>query len=70
MRVVEAVSAAREVDPVTLTPPLSTVIDPDALNTLFETESGSDVTIEFTYADHSVYVSADELLVRPLTEAD
>lgn len=61
-RVVQAVAAADDVDPLEL-PPLFGAIDPDALDTLFETSIGadspSDGEVQFGYHGYSITVTAD-----------
>jgi hypothetical protein len=62
VRVVEAVARAEGVAPTELSPQLSTVIDPDALDALAESGAGSPaapVEIEFQYRGVTVHVSAD-----------
>nr|WP_273742503.1 HalOD1 output domain-containing protein [Natrinema soli] len=54
--VVSAVADAEDVDPVEL-PPLYEAIDPEALNDLCTSRSGSSVgKVEFQYAGHDVVV--------------
>lgn len=70
--VVEATAAVDGVDPTDL-PPLGTVLDPDALDSLFvdrfdgtPREGGR---VEFTYVGHAVTVEADgEVVVEPADE--
>lgn len=63
-RVVEAVAESKGIDPTTL-PPLSRVLDADALDDLVATYTDSTsrirdpLTIEFTYADCHVVVRGD-----------
>ena len=62
-RVVERVAAAENVDPAELEPPLFDVVDPDALDVLFntmETGAGLDMgAVRFAYHGYDVSVSAD-----------
>jgi len=62
--VVEAVAEAKNVAPVDIQQPLADVVDPDALNRLFERTDG-DGHVTFELADHEVTVHATgEILVR------
>lgn len=70
--VVTAVAAARDVDPLEL-PPLYNVIDPDALNQLFDHDVSGDgnghCRVSFRMADCDVIVeSNNEIDVTPLNE--
>lgn len=65
LAVVSAVSSAAGVDPTDLDPPLYEVIDPDALDSLFQTETGS-VTFEY----HGAIVNVDHEQVVTLTATD
>ncbi|MCU4801749.1 hypothetical protein OB920_15320 [Halobacteria archaeon HArc-gm2] len=61
-RVLAAVAAAEETDPLSLQPPLGEVVDADALNALVtgsQDRSGADVTVQFTYRGHDVTVGPD-----------
>ena len=61
-RVIETVADADDVDPVSMTPPVADVIDPDALNELIDHGSAdADRTFEvrFSYRGHEVVVTAD-----------
>jgi hypothetical protein len=55
--VARAVAAVDGVDPAALRPPLADVVDPTALELLFETD-GAAPTVEFEYRDHEVTVLA------------
>lgn len=55
--IVEAVAEAEDVSPLELEP-LAAVVDPDALNALFQGD-GSDMSLEFDYRGFSVRVSDD-----------
>lgn len=61
--VVEAVAAEAGVDPRDLTPQLYDVVDPDALDTLFESvaeeTSRANGSVVFPYAGYQVTVAAD-----------
>lgn len=62
-RVVEAVAEAKDVDPVEVTPPLNDVVDPEALDRLFESSAGNKQFV-FSYDGHEVAVGAEgEVLV-------
>src|SRR6056297_3251517 len=52
MAVVEAVAESSGTDPLDLTPPLSSVIDADALDRLYR--QGADVEVQFEYNGHAV----------------
>ena len=60
LRIVDEIATREEVDPEDLTPRLYDVIDPDALETLFETP-GSPIegTVEFRYSGYDVAVHSD-----------
>ena len=59
-RVIEAVAATDGRSPTELEAPLSDVIDPDALNTLFDSSDGvSQGELTFSYCGHAVTVHAD-----------
>ena len=58
-RVVETVAREEGVSPAELSPPLYSVVDPEALDALIQTDADSDtgqVEIEFTYLDYVVEV--------------
>lgn len=57
MAVVEAVAESSGTDPLDLTPPLSSVIDADALDRLYR--QGADVEVQFEYHGHAVTVGTD-----------
>lgn len=61
MRVVHEVADTRDLDPTELHPPLGSVIDPDALETLLETRADSGIAVEFSYAGCHVSVSGDDI---------
>jgi len=52
--VVEAIATATGADPLTMTPPLQTVVDVEALETLCRTEDS--VEVHFDYDGHAVVV--------------
>lgn len=59
-RVLETVATAEDVDPVSMTPPLAAVIDPDALTELLEhgtNGSAGVLEVQFIYRGHDVIVS-------------
>lgn len=68
MRILTEVAEARDVDPISLTPPLASVVDPDALEEIVSTPADTDVTVEFTYADCRITLSGDEVDVTPRAE--
>ncbi|WP_049980081.1 HalOD1 output domain-containing protein [Halolamina rubra] len=57
-RVVEALAERAGVDPAELSPPLSTAVDPDALNKLVA-DADDGVAVRFEYADDEVVVRSD-----------
>ncbi|WP_222916891.1 HalOD1 output domain-containing protein [Natrinema sp. SYSU A 869] len=62
IRVVEAVAAREGIDPLEVSPPLHDVLDPTALDELFEptgTSQRPDGTVSFTYHGHRVRVDSD-----------
>ena len=67
--VVMAVAEATDADPLTLDPRLCEVIDPDALERLFERDQ-TEVQVEFTMADCRVSVRADGSVVVLPPEED
>ncbi|MFC5973134.1 HalOD1 output domain-containing protein [Halomarina salina] len=56
VRVVETVAEREQTSPLTLSPPLAEFVDPDALDALFETTSG---TVTFDAWGHRITVAAD-----------
>ncbi|WP_226479130.1 HalOD1 output domain-containing protein [Natrinema amylolyticum] len=59
LKVVEEVADREEIDPAELQPPLHTVIDTEALDTLFRstpTTARGDGTIEFEYRGYKIQV--------------
>jgi hypothetical protein len=71
-RVLRAVAEATETDPADL-PPLYDVIDPDALDAVFDGrhENGSDSDdreLRLSYAGREISVRSDEVTVGPTTE--
>ncbi len=56
-RVVDALAAATDTDPLALNPPLYRSIDPEALDRLFE--HGGAERVRFEYDDHTVVVRRD-----------
>jgi hypothetical protein len=73
MAVVEAIAHERGVDAADLRPPLYEVVDPEALDALFEAgrQNGTEaVRIEFEYAGYGVSIVTDEAVeVRPVTDS-
>jgi len=55
-QIVDAVAEAEGVEPVTLDPPLADIVDPDAVETLVENSTASDLEVRFTYRGHDVVV--------------
>ena len=60
--VIMAVAEATDVDPIDLDPRISDVIDPDALDRLFETGQ-SEMRLKFSMAGRQVIVHADYVVV-------
>lgn len=65
-RVVNAIAEETDADATSLTPPLGSVVDPEALNRLVGSADGTDVTVTFEYAGHEVSLSGDDLTVDGL----
>ena len=55
-QIVDVVAEAEGVEPVTLDPPLAEVVDPDALETLVEDSTASDLEVRFAYRGHDIVV--------------
>ncbi|WP_436930920.1 HalOD1 output domain-containing protein [Halosimplex halobium] len=55
-QVVDAVAEAEGVEPATLDPPLTEVVDPDALETLIEDSTTSALEVRFAYRGHDIVV--------------
>lgn len=70
MHVVWAVAAESDLDPCSL-PPLGDAIDPDALDSLFDGDSGRAVSpqngpsVTFSYAGHRVTVDGEDMTIQP-----
>ncbi|WIV68052.1 HalOD1 output domain-containing protein [Natrialbaceae archaeon AArc-T1-2] len=63
LRVVEAIADAEDVHPADLEPPLNDVVDPTALDLLFESTAADDDTtrrghVSFQYRDYDVTVDS------------
>lgn len=58
LRVVDALAAATGTDPLDLEP-LYHVVDPEALDRLFRTDSSVSACVRFEYDDHAVTVRSD-----------
>lgn len=56
-RIVGAVADATGEDPATMTPPLGSVVDVEALTAVVD--SADSVTVTFEYRDHAVLVAGD-----------
>lgn len=67
LAIIEAVAEEEGVDPVRLEPPLYTVLDPDALDQLFQSNgNGTDISIEqvtLTYHGYEVTVYSDGRII-------
>ncbi|WP_254274163.1 HalOD1 output domain-containing protein [Haloarcula marina] len=70
LRIVEAVADTLGSDPCTLNPPLGTVVDPDALDSLVESGGETGVEVTFTYADCRVSLKQGDLVVQTLGETN
>jgi hypothetical protein len=65
VRVVEALADATDTDPRALDPPLSSAVDPDALDALDAlVASDADACVTFEYADHRVVVGDETVTVE------
>lgn len=64
VEIVEQIAAREAVDPTELTPPLASVIDPDALDRLFHSSSADTASnvgrVTFEYYGYEVTVHSDE----------
>lgn len=68
--VVDAVAEATGRSPLDLRPPLSAVVDPDALDAVVSHVPGSDVEVTFEYCGHVVTVRGPEdVEVDPVDDA-
>lgn len=56
------VAEREDIDPVDLSPPISTVIDTDALEALFFEGTDGFARLQFTYAGHEITVLGDEVV--------
>lgn len=67
---IRAVASTADTEPLGL-PPLASVVDPDALDTLISTVN-TDCCLSFVYDDHAIEIEADgtntELTVTPKDE--
>ncbi|WP_226480542.1 HalOD1 output domain-containing protein [Natrinema amylolyticum] len=76
IRVIEAVAAREGIDPLEVSPPLHDVLDPTALDDLFEPTGASqrpNGTVSFTYRGHEIRVESDGRVALegdPETEKD
>ena len=55
-QIVDAVAEAEGVELATLDPPLAEVVDPDAVETLVEDSTASDLEVRFEYRGHDILV--------------
>lgn len=58
LRVVDAIAAVTDTDPLELDP-LYSVVDPEALDQLFQSNTGLVGSVEFEYESHTVAVRSD-----------
>ncbi|WP_049924355.1 HalOD1 output domain-containing protein [Halopiger djelfimassiliensis] len=58
LRVIDALAAATETDPLELDP-LYDAVDPEALDRLFGPEANGNATVQFAYDDHAVEIRSD-----------
>jgi len=61
--VVTAIATAESVEPVKLSPRLYDVIDPDALDALFDHAHHDSVTVSFAYGDWTVHIDGGVVTV-------
>lgn len=67
--IVSAVAAAEGVDPIDVSPRLYDVIDPDALEYLFEGgQYETDLTVTFEYGDWDVHIDNGDVTVTERAE--
>lgn len=59
-QVITTVAERKGIDPIDLTPPLHSAIDPDALEALFSERDNGFVHVEFTYAGVDVTIEGEE----------
>jgi hypothetical protein len=55
-RIVNTVAEVENIEPARVDPPLGEVVDPDALKTLIESSTTSDLEIRFVYRGHDVVI--------------
>ncbi|MCU4744539.1 HalOD1 output domain-containing protein [Natronoglomus mannanivorans] len=64
LRVLKKVADAEDVHPADLSPPLAAIVDPTALNHLFESTADDDSSrsgcVSFSYQGYEVVVSSDD----------
>lgn len=60
--ILSEVAALEGVDPIDISPPFYTAIDPDALEKLFSGGTGGFTSVEFTYADHRISIQRDDVI--------
>lgn len=58
--VAHAIASAHGVDPTELQPPLSTVINLEAIDDLFESPGGTTVRVDFRYGAYMVRIRSDD----------
>lgn len=66
-KIVKKIAEVEDIDPLELTPPLSEVIDPDALEQIFATTPTADqmqVQVTFSYNGYEVTVCGDGVSVE------
>ncbi|WP_254525656.1 HalOD1 output domain-containing protein [Natrinema caseinilyticum] len=70
-QVIRTIADDDDVDPVSISPPLADVIDPDALNELVDHGSRNpdgNLEVEFAYRGHDVVVTSDGTVELDRTE--
>jgi len=67
-RVVTAVGQANGTDPIELRP-LAEVVDPDALNQLFETHGDGEIEVQFQYEGQTIFINhTGKVSLQPVDE--
>ena len=72
---VEKIARRSGVDPTELEPPLFDIVDPDALDALFDmpntAATGGDVCISFRYNGYQVFIDgSQQVVVEPVADAE
>lgn len=60
MMLISEIAEQEGINPGTLTPPISTIIDVDALEAIFSGGNDGPVKVEFTYSGHEITIEGEE----------